>query len=123
LNSKLPSNLDEKQGWVTLPSGLKYNVLRAGCGAKPSKSDKVKVHYIGTFSNGEVFDSSVDRGPPAIFPVSGVIEGWTEALQMMRVGTKMEVEIPSHLAYGEAGNRSIGPNETLFFEIELLEGM
>jgi len=117
------SDISETGRWVTLSSGLKYNVLRAGSGAKPSKSDVVKVHYTGTFSNGEVFDSSVDRGQPVTFPVSGVIEGWTEALQLMREGAKMEVEIPSHLAYGEAGNRSIGPNETLFFEIELLEVM
>ena len=103
-------------------SGLQYQVLAEGEGASPTLGDTVKVHYTGRLLDGTVFDSSVQRGEPATFPVSGVIAGWTEALQLMKPGTKFQVWIPSELAYGERGTgRDIGPNETLTFEMELLE--
>ena len=103
-------------------SGLQYQVLAEGEGASPTLGDTVKVHYTGRLLDGTVFDSSVQRGEPATFPVSGVIAGWTEALQLMKPGTKFQVWIPSDLAYGERGTgRDIGPNETLTFEMELLE--
>jgi FKBP-type peptidyl-prolyl cis-trans isomerase FklB len=96
-------------------------VLTEGQGAKPVASDEVTVHYHGTLIDGTVFDSSVDRGQPATFPVGGVIQGWVEALQLMNVGSKYKLFIPSNLAYGERGaGGSIGPNETLIFEVELL---
>ena len=116
--------LDEnatKEGVVTTASGLQYQVLTEGQGAKPVASDEVTVHYHGTLIDGTVFDSSVDRGQPATFPVGGVIQGWVEALQLMNVGSKYKLFIPSNLAYGERGaGGSIGPNETLVFEVELL---
>lgn len=116
--------LDEnatKDGVVTTASGLQYQVLTEGQGAKPVASDEVTVHYHGTLIDGTVFDSSVDRGQPATFPVGGVIQGWVEALQLMNVGSKYKLFIPSNLAYGERGaGGSIGPNETLIFEVELL---
>ena len=116
--------LDEnatKDGVVTTASGLQYQVLTEGQGAKPVASDEVTVHYHGTLIDGTVFDSSVDRGQPATFPVGGVIQGWVEALQLMNVGSKYKLFIPSNLAYGERGaGGSIGPNETLVFEVELL---
>jgi FKBP-type peptidyl-prolyl cis-trans isomerase FklB len=116
--------LDEnaaKEGVVTTASGLQYQVLTEGQGAKPVASDEVTVHYHGTLLDGTVFDSSVDRGQPATFPVGGVIQGWVEALQLMNVGSKYKLFIPSNLAYGERGaGGSIGPNETLIFEVELL---
>jgi len=116
--------LDEnanKDGVVTTSSGLQYQVLTEGQGAKPAAIDEVTVHYHGTLIDGTVFDSSVDRGQPATFPVSGVIQGWVEALQLMNVGSKYKLFIPSNLAYGERGaGGSIGPNETLIFEVELL---
>ncbi len=116
--------LDEnatKDGVVTTSSGLQYQVLTEGQGAKPAAIDEVTVHYHGTLIDGTVFDSSVDRGQPATFPVSGVIKGWVEALQLMNVGSKYKLFIPSNLAYGERGaGGSIGPNETLIFEVELL---
>ena len=116
--------LDEnasKEGVVTTASGLQYQVLTEGQGAKPVASDEVTVHYHGTLIDGTVFDSSVDRGQPATFPVGGVIQGWVEALQLMNVGSKYKLFIPSNLAYGERGTGgSIGPNETLIFEVELL---
>lgn len=116
--------LDEnaaKEGVVTTASGLQYQVLTEGQGAKPAASDEVTVHYHGTLIDGTVFDSSVDRGQPATFPVGGVIQGWVEALQLMNVGSKYKLYIPSNLAYGERGaGGSIGPNETLIFEVELL---
>ena len=115
--------LDEnasKEGVVTTASGLQYQVLTEGQGAKPVASDEVTVHYHGTLIDGTVFDSSVDRGQPATFPVGGVIQGWVEALQLMNVGSKYKLFIPSNLAYGERGaGGSIGPNETLIFEVEL----
>lgn len=108
-------------GVVTLPSGLQYQVLKEGNGPKPKLSDKVTTHYHGTLINGKVFDSSVKRGQPASFPVSGVISGWTEALQLMPVGSKWKLFIPSELAYGERGaGADIGPGTTLVFEVELL---
>lgn len=102
-------------------SGLQYEVLTAGDGVKPGKSDKVRVHYHGTFPDGRVFDSSVTRGQPAEFPVTGVIAGWVEALQLMTVGSKWKLTIPHHLAYGERGAGSIPPFSTLVFEVELLD--
>lgn len=107
---------------TTLDSGLQYEVIHQGEGDKPSASSTVKTHYHGTLINGEVFDSSVDRGQPAEFPVNGVIAGWTEALQLMSVGTKWRLFLPPNLAYGERGaGGKIGPNATLVFEVELLE--
>jgi FKBP-type peptidyl-prolyl cis-trans isomerase FklB len=116
--------LDEnakKEGVITTDSGLQYKSLVAGNGAKPSKTDKVKVHYRGTLIDGTVFDSSYDRGEPITFPVTGVIAGWVEGLQLMNVGSKFELTIPSQLAYGANGSGgSIGPDQTLIFEVELL---
>ena len=111
-----------KAGVVTLPSGLQYQVLQNGEGAKPTASDKVKCHYHGTLINGTVFDSSVQRGQPAVFGVSQVIPGWGEALQLISVGSKCRLFIPSELAYGEQGAGDvIEPNSTLIFDVELLE--
>jgi FKBP-type peptidyl-prolyl cis-trans isomerase len=112
-----------KEGVVTLESGLQYKVITAGKGVQPGPTDTVKVHYTGSLINGEVFDSSVQRGEPVSFPVNGVISGWTEALQLMPTGSKWQLFIPSDLAYGTNGSRSIGPNETLLFDVELLEVM
>lgn len=112
----------KKDGVTTTASGLQYEVLTEGTGAKPTATDKVKVHYHGTLLDGTVFDSSVDRGTPAEFGVSQVIPGWTEALQLMSVGSKYKVYIPSDLAYGEKGaGQTIKPNSTLIFEVELLD--
>lgn len=102
-------------------SGLQYIVEKEGTGKTPSKDDVVKCHYTGTLTNGEKFDSSVDRGQPAEFPVSGVIPGWTEALQMMKVGGKMKLFIPPELAYGPSGRPGIPPNSVLVFEVELID--
>lgn len=111
-----------KAGVVTLPSGLQYQVLHMGDGPKPTASDSVKCHYHGTLINGTVFDSSVQRGKPAVFGVSQVIPGWVEALQMMPVGSKWRLFIPSDLAYGERGaGGAIEPNSTLVFDVELLD--
>ena len=111
----------EKEGVVTLPSGLQYQVLTEGSGEKPTLSSNVTTHYHGTTIDGNVFDSSVQRGQPASFPVSGVIKGWTEALQLMPVGSKWRLFIPSELAYGERGaGDAIGPHSTLIFDVELL---
>jgi FKBP-type peptidyl-prolyl cis-trans isomerase len=102
-------------------SGLQYEVLKAGTGAKPKSKDKVRVHYTGTLVDGSVFDSSVQRGQPAEFPVGGVIPGWVEALQMMPVGSKWRLAIPGSLAYGPSGHPpQIGPDAVLIFEVELL---
>lgn len=110
-----------KEGVVTLPSGLQYKILTAGTGPKPAATDTVTVNYRGTLINGTEFDSSYKRGQPTSFPVNGVIKGWTEALQLMPVGSKWQLFIPSDLAYAErGGGASIGPNATLIFEIELL---
>ncbi len=111
-----------REGVTTTESGLQYEILKEGKGPKPTKQDKVKVHYHGTLIDGTVFDSSVDRGEPATFGVGQVIKGWTEALQLMPVGSKWKVYIPADLAYGERGaGGDIGPNQTLIFEVELLE--
>ena len=111
----------KKVGVITTSSGLQYEIITNGTGATPSESDKVTVHYHGTLLDGTVFDSSVDRGQPATFPVNGVIPGWVEALQLMNVGSKYKLYIPSDLAYGERGaGEAIGPNATLIFEVELL---
>jgi FKBP-type peptidyl-prolyl cis-trans isomerase FklB len=112
----------EKEGVTVTESGLQYEVITAGGGDLPSLTSKVKTHYHGTLIDGTVFDSSYDRGQPAEFPVNGVIAGWTEALQLMSVGSKWKLTIPYSLAYGEQGaGGSIGPCETLVFDIELLE--
>ncbi len=110
-----------KAGVVTLPSGLQYSIIKEGNGAKPASSDKVQVHYHGTLIDGSVFDSSVERGQPAEFGVTQVIQGWVEALQLMPVGSKWKLFIPSNLAYGQQGPPSIGPNQVLIFEVELLD--
>lgn len=112
----------EKEGVIVLPSGLQYKVITTGNGNIPQATDTVKCHYEGRLINGAVFDSSYRRGEPAEFPVNGVIRGWVEALQLMPVGSKWELYIPSELAYGPHGaGQSIGPNETLIFDIELLD--
>jgi FKBP-type peptidyl-prolyl cis-trans isomerase FklB len=106
---------------VTLASGLQYEVITAGTGATPTASDSVKVHYHGSLLDGTVFDSSVQRGEPASFGVTQVISGWVEALQLMPVGSKWKLFIPSELAYGAQGaGQSIAPHSTLIFEVELL---
>ena len=112
----------KKEGVVTLPSGLQYKVIKEGTGATPTATDTVVTNYTGKLINGQVFDSSVQRGKPATFPVNGVIPGWTEALQKMKVGSKWELVIPSDLAYGERGaGQAIAPNSVLVFDIELLD--
>ena len=111
----------KKEGVKTLPSGLQYKVIKTGTGKKPKSTDTVTVHYRGTLINGTEFDSSYKRGQTVSFPVSGVIPGWTEALQLMEEGAKWQLFIPSNLAYGEKGaGNVIGPNATLIFEIELV---
>lgn len=111
----------QKEGVICLESGLQYEILQEGNGEKPAVTDKVKCHYHGTLIDGTVFDSSVQRNQPATFGVSQVIPGWVEALQLMPVGSKWRLFIPSHLAYGPNGaGGSIGPNATLIFEVELL---
>lgn len=112
----------KKEGVKTTASGLQYIVLKEGTGAKPTINDKVTTHYHGTLIDGTVFDSSVERGQPATFPVSGVIPGWTEALQLMPVGSKWKLFVPSELAYGERGaGGKIAGNSVLIFEVELLK--
>lgn len=112
----------DKAGVVTLPDGMQYEIIKAGTGPKPKAEDTVKCHYHGTTIDGVVFDSSVERGEPASFPVNRVIPGWTEALQLMPVGSKWKLYIPAALAYGERGAQpKIKPNATLIFEVELLE--
>lgn len=110
----------KKDGVKTTASGLQYKVIKTGTGATPKLTDVVKVHYHGTLIDGTVFDSSVQRGEPITFPVQGVIPGWTEALQLMKVGDKWQLFIPAKLAYGEHGTGPIGPNSMLIFEVELL---
>lgn len=110
------------EGIVVLPSGLQYKVLKSGEGATPTANDTVRTHYEGKLVDGTVFDSSYERNEPAEFPVTGVIAGWTEALQLMKVGDKWQLFIPSNLAYGEAGAGGvIPPHATLIFDIELLD--
>jgi FKBP-type peptidyl-prolyl cis-trans isomerase FklB len=110
-----------KEGVTTLQSGLQYKILKAGTGEKPAPTDRVKVHYHGTLIDGTVFDSSVNRGEPATFGVTQVIQGWVEALQLMTTGSKWTLYIPANLAYGQQGPPSIGPNQALIFDVELLE--
>lgn len=113
----------KKDGVVTTESGLQYKIIKEGDGAKPTDKDKVIAHYKGTLIDGTVFDSSYDRGEPATFPVTGVIQGWQETLVMMKEGGKWEIVVPANLAYGPRGagqGSPIGPNETLVFEIELV---
>jgi len=112
----------KKEGVVVTKSGLQYKEVTEGKGDIPKASDKVKVHYKGTLIDGTEFDSSYKRGTPATFPVTGVIKGWIEALQLMNVGDKFELAIPSELAYGKRGSGAkIGPDTTLLFDVELLE--
>ena len=110
-----------KTGVTTLPSGLQYEVIKMGDGPKPQLTDSVECHYHGTLINGQVFDSSMDRGATATFPLQGVIKGWTEILQLMPVGSKWKVVIPADLAYGDRGaGQMIQPGSTLIFIIELI---
>lgn len=112
----------KQAGVVTTASGLQYKVVKEGTGPKPTAGDKVKVHYHGSLINGKVFDSSIERGEPVTFGVSEVIRGWTEALQLMPVGSKWQLFIPSDLGYGDAGaGNDIKPGSTLLFDVELLE--
>jgi FKBP-type peptidyl-prolyl cis-trans isomerase FklB len=112
----------KKEGVVVTKSGLQYKEITAGKGEMPKATDKVKVHYKGTLIDGTEFDSSYKRGQPATFPVTGVIKGWIEALQLMNVGDKFQLAIPSELAYGKRGSGAkIGPDTTLLFDVELIE--
>ena len=112
----------KREGVMTTASGLQYEILSEGSGAKPKATDKVKCHYHGTLINGSIFDSSVQRGQPATFPLNMVIKGWTEALQLMPVGSKYRLFLHPSLAYGERQTGSvIGPNSTLIFDVELLD--
>lgn len=124
-NKKIGAEFLEKNksaaGVKVTASGLQYIVEKEGTGKTPTKDDIVKCHYTGTLINGEKFDSSVDRGQPAEFPVSGVIPGWTEALQMMKVGSKVKLFVPPELAYGPSGRPGIPANSVLIFEVELLD--
>ena len=110
----------KKEGVKTLPSGLQYKVIKEGTGKTPKASDTTVVQYKGTLVNGTEFDSSYKRGEPATFPVSGVIKGWTEALQLMKEGSTWQIVVPAELAYGEQGAGPIGPNAVLIFEVELI---
>ncbi|WP_438945040.1 FKBP-type peptidyl-prolyl cis-trans isomerase [Sediminibacterium sp.] len=111
----------EKEGVVELPSGLQYEIITQGTGPKPSANNEVTCHYHGTLINGTIFDSSVQRGRPASFPLNMVIKGWTEGLQLMPTGSKWRFFIPPHLGYGERQvSAEIGPNSTLIFEVELI---
>ena len=109
-----------KEGVVSLPSGLQYKILQSGDGLSPKGTDTVETNYRGTLIDGTEFDSSYKRGQAAVFPVNGVIAGWTEALQLMKVGDKWQLFVPPELAYGERGAGPIGPNSTLIFDVELL---
>lgn len=110
----------KKEGITTLPSGLQYKVIQSGAGRTPRPSDTVTAHYRGTLTDGTEFDNSYRRGKPEEFPVNGVIPGWQEALQKMKVGDKWQLFIPAHLAYGPSGSGPIPPNATLIFDIELI---
>ena len=112
----------KKEGVTVLPSGLQYTVIKEGNGAKPLATDRVKCHYEGTLPNGTIFDSSYKRGEPAVFPLNGVIAGWTEGVQLMNEGAKYRFFIPYHLAYGERGTgQAIPPYAALVFDVELIE--
>jgi FKBP-type peptidyl-prolyl cis-trans isomerase FklB len=112
----------KREGVNVLPSGLQYEILKEGHGPKPTASDTVTTHYHGTLPDGKVFDSSVERGQPASFPVSGVIKGWVEALQLMPTGSKWRLYVPADLAYGAQGaGKDIGPHQALVFDVELLD--
>lgn len=112
----------KKEGVTVLPSGLQYTVIKEGNGAKPLATDRVKCHYEGTLPNGTIFDSSYKRGEPAVFPLNGVIAGWTEGVQLMNEGAKYRFFIPYHLAYGECGaGQAIPPYAALVFDVELIE--
>ncbi len=112
----------KRESVVELPSGLQYEIITEGDGEKPGPRSTVKCHYHGTTITGKVFDSSVKRGTPASFPLNKVIKGWTEALQLMPVGSKWRLILPPHLAYGDQQiSKEIGPNSTLIFEVELLD--
>lgn len=120
-NKEFLDNNAKQEGVVVLPSGLQYSIMVEGNGPKPAATDSVKCHYHGTLTDGTVFDSSVQRNEPAVFPVNGVIKGWVEALQLMPVGSKWKLVIPSDLAYGAQGaGQAIAPHSTLVFEVELL---
>lgn len=127
LSSQTKANADyldenaKKPGVITTESGLQYEVLNEGTGRKPTKADKVRVHYHGTLVNGDVFDSSVARNDPAEFGVTQVIKGWVEGLQLMNEGSKYKFTIPAHLAYGDQAVGSIPPRSVLVFEVELLK--
>lgn len=111
----------KREGVVSLPSGLQYEIITKGVGEKPLAHNTVTCHYHGTTIKGDVFDSSVRRGQPASFPLNAVISGWTEALQLMPTGSKWKLYLPPHLAYGNRNiSREIGPNSTLIFEVELI---
>ncbi|MDY3034418.1 MAG: FKBP-type peptidyl-prolyl cis-trans isomerase [Odoribacter sp.] len=111
----------KKEGVKELVDGIQYKVIKEGNGAKPAETDVVKVHYKGTLIDGTEFDSSIKRGEPAEFPLNRVISGWTKSLKEMPVGSKWEIYIPADQAYGQRGSGPIGPNETLIFEVELLD--
>ncbi len=110
----------KRKNIVVTPSGLQYEILKQGDGTMPTATSTVKVHYVGTYTNGKEFESSVKNGAPIEFGVNGVIAGWTEALKLMKVGSKYKLYIPQNLAYGEYGKGNIGPGEALIFEVELL---
>jgi len=120
--TKFLTENSKKEGITSLESGLQYEIVTEGKGNTPKETDSVKCHYHGTLIDGTVFDSSVNRGEPAVFPVNGVIKGWVEALQLMPLGSKWKLYVPSDLAYGAQGaGNLIGPHTTLIFEVELLE--
>ncbi len=110
----------KKEGVIALPDGMQYKVIKAGTGKSPRINDTVTVNYRGTFIDGTEFESSYSRGEPAVLPVNGVIRGWAEALQLMKVGAKWQLFIPPQLAYGEQGSPRVGPKATLIFEVELI---
>lgn len=123
IGEKFMAENAKKPGVVTLPSGLQYEVITMGTGPKPTETDKVKVHYTGTLIDGTEFDSSVRNGKPVEYPVNGFVPGWVEALQLMPVGSKWKLVIPSDLAYGPSAGPggAIPPNSTLLFELELID--